>query len=378
MTTESGTNIPASPKAVLVRPELSATDLMTLNEEIAGLARAGLPLDQGLAALADEMSWGRLRRVTRAVAEDLEAGLTLPQALARQAGRVPHYYAALVTAGVRSGRIAEVLSTLTTHARAMADLRWGLVRAGIYPATTLVVALLLVTGALYGVVPMYEKIFSDWKLRLPWLTEAVIQLSHVPILFVVLPPPLFVVFLFGARFLLRRSAAGRRLWARWFYAIPLLGTLIRSSRLASFTELLAILVEHQVPLPEAFRLAGSASSDPLAEEASTQVVADLNRGLPLGEALRGRRALPELVTWLAGVGQQGGTLGMTLRRVAELYRRQAQLRMALLRSALPPALIIVTAVFLVAVFIFAIFAPLIGLLSGLFGGAGAGGIFNWF
>ena len=30
---------------------MTADDLITLNEEIAGMARAGLPLDQGLAAL---------------------------------------------------------------------------------------------------------------------------------------------------------------------------------------------------------------------------------------------------------------------------------------------------------------------------------------
>src|SRR5262245_10152711 len=45
------------------RPGLSADDLIILNEEIAGMARAGLPLDQGLAVLAREMGRGRLQQV---------------------------------------------------------------------------------------------------------------------------------------------------------------------------------------------------------------------------------------------------------------------------------------------------------------------------
>ena len=49
-------------------------DLITLNEEIAGMARAGLPLDQGLAALAREMGRGRLQQVTANLAADLQAG----------------------------------------------------------------------------------------------------------------------------------------------------------------------------------------------------------------------------------------------------------------------------------------------------------------
>src|SRR5438552_3531718 len=53
------TPAPAQPTASVGGP-LSAEDLIALNEEIAGMARAGLPLDQGLAALAREMGSGRL------------------------------------------------------------------------------------------------------------------------------------------------------------------------------------------------------------------------------------------------------------------------------------------------------------------------------
>src|SRR5208282_5756706 len=84
-----------------------------LNEEIAGMARAGLPLDQGLAALAREMGGGRLRQVTAELADDLRRGKTLPEALERQGDRVPPYYSSLVMAGVRTGRIGDVLTTLT-------------------------------------------------------------------------------------------------------------------------------------------------------------------------------------------------------------------------------------------------------------------------
>src|SRR5436190_560247 len=122
---------------------MTTEDLITLNEEIAGMARAGLPLDQGLAALAREMGKGRLQAVTARLAADLSAGHTLPQAIERQANRVPPYYASLVAAGIRSGRVSEVLSTLTTYARSMADLRSTVVSAVIYPAVVLVFAFTL-------------------------------------------------------------------------------------------------------------------------------------------------------------------------------------------------------------------------------------------
>src|SRR5262245_7545711 len=88
---------------------LSAEALITLNEEIAGMARAGLPLDQGLAALARDMGRGRLQQVTAGIADGLKSGLTLPEAIARQGDRVPPYYSGLLLAGVRSGRLQDVL-----------------------------------------------------------------------------------------------------------------------------------------------------------------------------------------------------------------------------------------------------------------------------
>jgi type II secretory pathway component PulF len=380
MSTADDRTSEAIPSVVLVKPGLSTQDLITLNEEIAGMARAGLPLDQGLAALAREMGSGRLKSVTETLAADLQAGRTLPEALQRQAGRVPPYYAALVTAGVRSGRVADVLATLTTYARTMADLRSAVLGALIYPAIVFALGITLVTAVAYVLVPAFEKIFADFKMRLPWLTEWALAIGRHPVINFMLPPALLVVFLVVVRFLLRLSGPGRRLWARWVYAIPVAGTLIRSARLAAFTDMLAILVDHGVPLPEAIRLAGAASPDPLTELTSQTIEQDLSRGLPLAAALRERNAMPEVIAWMAGLGERRGNLAATLHQVAELYRRQAELRANLLRTVLPPFFIVVTAVIILGVFFTAVFLPLLGLLEGLSGGGprrGGGGFWWW-
>jgi type II secretory pathway component PulF len=348
---------------------LSAEDLITLNDEIAGMARAGLPLDQGMAALAKEMRRGRLQRVTADIAADLRRGSTLPEAMARQAGRVPRFYAGLVAAGVRSGRISDVLATLTVYARTLADLRSLIVGALFYPAMVTLLAFTLFGFVFFYLIPQYEEIFNSFRIRLPLLTEIMIGISHHPLPVLGIPLGIAAALVI-ARLGMGRTGKGRRAWTRFVYGVPLVGTLLRSARLAAFTDLLGILVDHGTPLPDAFVMAGESSSDPFMAEAAGRVREDLCQGQPLGEVLRRHQLVPELVAWMTAMAERHGNLGETLHHVAAMYRRQAEMRAALLRSVLPPFLIIVTAGILVTLFIIGVALPMVRLLEGLSGNAG--------
>src|SRR5204862_1251905 len=130
-----------------------------------------------------------------------------------------------------------------------------------------------------------------------------------PLAYVAAPLLSTVLTLAVLRWVLRATEGGRRAWVRLVYAVPLVGTLIRAARLAAFTELLAILVDHALPLPEAFRLAGEASSDPVMAATARQVNMGLTEGHPLGVVLRGQGLVPEWVAWMAGLGEKRGSLG---------------------------------------------------------------------
>jgi type II secretory pathway component PulF len=344
---------------------MSPDDLAALNDEIAAMAKAGLPLDQGLAALAKDMMRGRLKFVAEDLAADLRAGRTLPEALERQGDNVPPYYAGLVTAGVRTGRVAEVLTTLSIYARSMANLRSILIGAFFYPCVVLGFALLVI-GFMFGfVVPQFSQTYRDFNMRLPALTEAVFAVGRHPIGFVVIPLLVILAVALLTWFILRQTESGRLFYARALYSLPVFGTLIRSARLCAFTELLSILVDHEIPLPEAFALAGQATSDPVMAGACREIHHGLSAGLPLGIVLRGQGLIPEWVAWMAGLGEQRGGLGLSLHQISEMYRRQVEMRAGLLRSVLPPFLIIITAGVFIGFFIVALMLPMLKLLEGL-------------
>jgi type II secretory pathway component PulF len=257
-----------------------------------------------------------------------------------------------------------VLATLTAYARTIAATRAIVVESLLYPVVVLTLAAGLFGVLIFMVLPQFEQIFTDFNMRLPMLTEGVLMVGRNPVPLVVVPIAL-AAGLVLAWALLRATPRGRQTWARLIYSVPVIGTLVRSARLAAFADLLAVLVEYELPLPEAFRMAGEASSDPLMAGRAWLIHTRLNQGMALGAAVRGQGLLPEWVAWMAGAGEMRGTLAGALRQIAAVYRRQVEARSSLLRSVLPAFMIISTAAGLVGVFALAVMLPMIRLLEGL-------------
>ena len=289
------------------------------------------------------MGRGNLQRVTQALAEDLITGKTLPEALENQSAHLPPFYAGLVSAGVRTGRIAEVLATLTIYARMLTNARTLIVEAFFYPVIVLIFAIGLFGFLSFVILPEFDSIFTEFQMNLPLVTQGVLALSRKPMEYLFAPTVVLIVGFVFFRILVRSTAMGRLVWARLVYSLPIIGTLLRAARLMSFTELLAILIDNEIPLPVSFRLAGLASSDPVMAGKAQEIDDDLNEGLPLGKVLKGRGLVPEWIAWMTGMGERRGTLGKSLHLVADLYRRQVEMRVAILRNVLPPIMILTTA-----------------------------------
>ncbi|CAN5130840.1 type II secretion system inner membrane protein GspF [soil metagenome] len=344
---------------------MNADDVTALNEQLAAMARAGLPLDKGLESLARDLGRGNLKHVTEKLVVDLQAGMSLDEAIQNQGGKLPPYYGYLVAAGVRTGRLPEVLSTLTNYTKTISLTRGVILEALLYPAIVVLFGFAIFGFLIFYLLPQFDEIFTEFGISLPWITKSVLSVSRIDPLYLILPFAGLILATIAVYLGTRFTVEGRRLWAQFIYHIPVVGTLLRSARLASFTELLGMLVDHEVPLPEAFRVAGLACSEPIMARKARIIADDLTHGTPLAVALQHRGLVPEWMAWLSGSGERKSDLAGALKQVAVIYRRQVDARLAILRSVFPSFVIILTAGTLTTVFTLAVMLPLFKLLEGL-------------
>lgn len=312
---------------------LSLEESIRLDEELASLIRAGVPLEVGLRASAADLH-GRLKRVIEGLATRLERGEPLPDALLQSGAAGSEARAAAVAAGLRSHRTPEALDALARHARAIVEVRRTL-RYGLpYPALLIVlaVAMLGTLGVEYvrGLHANLDMLRAD--VSGPWtdvLTRIVGHLGGWGWALVVAPVVLLVLWL------LLRPATVR---GRWLIRLcPGGSAILRDLDRSTFSHLLGVLLESSVPLPEALRLAGESVADGRLRHAAERLADGVSSGGAFAAAALRERGLPPHLRWTLSAGGEGEMLPAMLARGAETYRRRAALRAARLRAVLPVA-----------------------------------------
>ena len=120
---------------------LRSSDQDWLFMEMAQAVSRGRPLPEALDELAG--AGGRRGRAARRLAEAMRRGRSFSTA-AGEAGVFMLGVPQAIEAGERSGRLAEVLRSLSDHARTQQTLRYNIVQAILYPVTIACAALALV------------------------------------------------------------------------------------------------------------------------------------------------------------------------------------------------------------------------------------------
>jgi type IV pilus assembly protein PilC len=340
---------------------LRAADFQAFNQQLAHLAKAGLPLEHGLRLIATDFRRGRLASTIHAVADELERGTPLAEAFDKHRARFPSLYGRMIDAGVRSNNLAGVLLTLGNHLELIQRLRSALWRALAYPIAVAVAVVILLVFLGYMVLPKFQTIFYEFRLDLPVSTKLLLQLSNIaPALLALL-----VVFVVGVPLLWAlMKLMGRDRWGVDYLLVPLpvVGRVVRLGLVARWCDALKLAVAAGLDLPAAIELASDATGSPRLRSDGDVMIQSIQAGIPL-DARRGSM-LPATVPAAIQLAAGHHDLPSTLQTLADLYRRLALERVAAVPAVLAPLMLALIAVgvgFVVA----ALMMPLVSLIQGI-------------
>lgn len=349
----------------VARRAISSDDLIFFNDQLAGMAAAGICLDAGLRQLGRDIQSKRLRQVINSVADDVERGKPLHEAIDRHGPQLPPLYSRVVRAGLESGRLSSTLLNLSHHLRLVADTRRMLYEALTYPAVVLLFAVLIGCFVFRFVVPQAENVFLDMGIKLPGTTRLMIAISHA-LPMILLTAAGIVAGVASFVFVLRRTPFGRRLLERLTLSTPLLGPIMRFSLQARFLRSMAFAVDAGVVLPEALRLSAEATGSSTLFAEADRVAEKVEQGDALDEACRKTRFIPALFGFLIAANTDVSAVRDGLSQLAKACDARAHHAQQLLRGWVSPVAVVVVGI-LIGQLILAIFMPLVSVMQSVQG-----------
>jgi len=319
---------------------MPSEELALFTRLLGTLLGSGLPLDDVLSAIARQADSKSVGRVALGIRAKVLEGQSLASGMEEFPRVFSVAYCATVGAGERTRHLPLVLRRLADYVESRDRMQKRVRLALVYPAVLTVTAVLVVAGLLTYVVPEVVTVFDDMARELPALTRGLIALSDfIRQQGLWLLAGLIGLWL-GARVVLQRPAARRRLHAI-LLRLPVLGRLILSSEIARFSRMLAIMLSSSVDMLDALAIATkSVTLLPLQDHLDT-VMDEVREGGALSRAL-GRSALvPPLLPHLVGNGESSGNLIEMLDTAAESFEFKVQNTLALLLGLIEPLLILV-------------------------------------
>jgi type IV pilus assembly protein PilC len=317
-------------------------DLVVFSRQLATLINAGLPIVRALYVLSEQTENPKLKDVVVAVRKDVEAGLSLSEALEKHPEVFSRLYTEMVKAGEIGGILDGVLLRVADQLERDQDLRRKIRSALTYPIVVLILAILAASFMLIFIVPVFANMFQDLGGTLPLPTRICMLISDIltSMWGVLVYAGMALAVVMFLRW--KKSESGRKVWGRAVLRIPAkIGDVVKKATLARFARTFATLSAAGVPILQAIEITATSSGNWVVEQALLKSRDAIREGIPLYKPLETEPVFPPMVTRMIAVGEETGEIDGMLTKIAEFYESEVDAAVKALTSIIEPLMIVV-------------------------------------
>lgn len=335
-------------------------------ENLSLLISGGLPIMVALDAISLEMRSHTMKDIIANIKINIESGFSLWKSL-EISNLLPPHSISLIKLGEESGKLTENLKLVSIEQEKDRVFKSKLSSAMMYPVFVLSLTLIIGLGIAWFILPKLAVVFSQLKVKLPFITEVLIKTGEflgkngnivVPAGILVLFLLIFFVFNFS-----KTKFIGQFL----LFSSPGIKNLIREIELARFGYLLGTLLSAGLPINRALWSLASATEISPYRKLFNHLHNSVEDGNSLQKSLASfkniRRLIPTPIQQLIVAGEHSGTLSSTLLRIGQSFESKADLSTKNLTVILEPILLVIVWLGVVAVAL-AVILPIYNLIGG--------------
>lgn len=346
------------------RGRVSRQDLITFCVDLEQIARAGIPLIDGMRDLRDGTDNPRFREILTTMIEDMEGGKVLSQCLAAHSAVFSPVFVSLVRAGELAGTLPEVFNSLSESLRWQDELASMTKRLMIYPTIVLLVVSAVVTFLLVWLVPQITQLIKTMRVEMPIQTRMLTFVSDQ--LRIWWPAIVAVPFAVGIPLAIwiQRSEKARYLWDYAKLRMPLTGPILQKIILARFTNFFAMMYRSGITVLDALRNSEDIVGNRVIADGLRRATQQINAGDSVAEAFQNIGIFPSLVVRMLRLGEATGALDTALMNVNYFYGRDVREAVDKAMKFIEPTLTMALGIVL-AFILWAVLSPVYDILGKL-------------
>jgi type IV pilus assembly protein PilC len=343
---------------------IKAKDLTIFSRQFATMINSGLAMLRALSVLEEQTENPKLAAVLTQVRADVEAGISLSDALEKHPRVFSPLYVNMVRAGEIGGILDEVLNRLATQLEKDDQIRRAVKSAMTYPTMIAGFALIVMTGMVLFLIPVFAGMYQELgNAKLPLLTRMMVTVSDTMRSWkgaVVVVVIIALVVLIGK---LKRTEKGTEVWDRFKLHVPMgIGEVIRKIAVARFSRTLGTLVSSGVPILQAIEITGKSAGNVVIEHAMQAVQVSVKEGQTISEPLKHVSVFPDMVVQMISVGEETGALDAMLQKVADFYEDEVSAAVKSLTSIIEPIMMIGVGA-IVGVVVIGMYLPIFDMMN---------------
>jgi len=315
------------------------TEIMHFSRQLGAFVRAGIPIADGLDAIADSTGSKRWREIIQTMREEIASGVPFSDALEPHADVLPPYYLGIVRSAELTGRLDDALEQLSDYMERDFETRSKIKSALTYPMVVLCLAIAVVIILTAYVLPKFADFFDSLDARLPLSTRMLISFADFSKNYWWIYPIVGVVVV-GLIAWLWKGEKGRRVRDRMMLRFPLVRDIVQYAVVERLCRILGAMSEAAVPLPEAMTAAMRGANNTVFEDGLQAAQERMLEGEGLAAPVDDTGLFPQAAVQMIRVGEETGTLENQLENAANFYARELDYRLKRLTTLFEPAVIL--------------------------------------
>lgn len=318
---------------------VSNKDIVILSRQISTLFQAHVSPLRIFRLLSAEIENPRLRTAMNEIVEDLQGGSTISKAMSSHPDIFSSFYINMVRSGEESGSLEKSFAYLADYLDRSYEVVSKARNALIYPAFVISIFIVVMSLMLTLVIPKIAQILIESGQELPIYTKIVIgfsdfMINYIGIILILLSAGGFAFWQFI------KTDVGKRTFDELVLSIPFVGDLQKKLLLTRICDNLSTMLERGVSMVQALEVTADVVDNMVYKEILEDALFEVKSGRSFGDTIAEYPEIPGVLTQMAKVGEESGSLAEILSTLANFYRREVNNSVDTLIGLIEPFMII--------------------------------------